>query len=99
MRFRTTDEVELAETLCNRVMAVQAESGLNKSRFAEAIGVSAQYLAMVASYQRTPSHAVLQRISQVFGIPMDYFYHGARITSTPLARAVLGRARRQEECA
>lgn len=86
-RPRTIEELQLMETLCDRIMVVQEGSGLSKSRFAALVGLSPPHFTKIVKYQTMPSHLVIRKISSVFGVPTDYFYHGtSRILSTPLAR-------------
>lgn len=71
-------ETEFVELMCNRFMLAQEASGLNKKRFAAAVGLTPSQLSNIAIYRNPPSHEAIRRVVREFGFTADWFYSGER---------------------
>ena len=60
----------------NRVKIIRQENGLTQSQFAEKIGLSRNYVAMIEIGQRDPSDRTISDICRVFGISEDWLRYG-----------------------
>lgn len=86
----TAEDMAQREFLCDRVMLVWQASGLSKTKFAASIGISVARLGNYAAYFRTPSHAILSRICDTYGIPPAYFFTAtSRAANTPVVRRAM----------
>jgi transcriptional regulator with XRE-family HTH domain len=70
---RLTD-TKLRETICDRFIAVADATGMPRIEFAQLHGMSPQQMSNIASYRNLPSHAMIFRLVQHYGIPADFFY-------------------------
>lgn len=59
-----------------RIKQVRQEQGLTQSQFAEKIGLSRNYVAMVEIGQREPSDRTISDICRIFDIQEDWLRHG-----------------------
>ena len=59
-----------------RIKAVRQSEGLTQSQFAEKIGLSRNYVAMVEIGQREPSDRTISDICRIFDIQEDWLRHG-----------------------
>ncbi len=69
-------DVALKEDICNRFAELQVRSGMNKSAFAAALGLSPSQFTNIQNYRNLPSHTTIRKAMDLFGIPADYFYRG-----------------------
>lgn len=72
----TADSVQLRELMCNRFILVQEASGLHKTQFGNRVGLSVSQVVNIARYRNFPSHEVIYRVMQEFGVSADWFYAG-----------------------
>lgn len=59
-----------------RIKQIRQEEGLTQSQFAEKIGLSRNYVAMVEIGQREPSDRTISDICRIFDIQEDWLRHG-----------------------
>ena len=59
-----------------RIKQIRQEQGLTQSQFAEKIGLSRNYVAMVEIGQREPSDRTISDICRIFDIQEDWLRHG-----------------------
>lgn len=59
-----------------RIKQIRQEHGLTQSQFAEKIGLSRNYVAMVEIGQREPSDRTISDICRIFDIQEDWLRHG-----------------------
>lgn len=59
-----------------RIKAVRQSEGLTQSQFAEKIGLSRNYVAMVEIGQREPSDRTISDICRIFDIQEDWLRYG-----------------------
>ena len=59
-----------------RIKQIRQEQGLTQSQFAEKIGLSRNYVAMVEIGQRDPSDRTISDICRIFDIQEDWLRHG-----------------------
>jgi transcriptional regulator with XRE-family HTH domain len=67
-------DTKLRETLCDRFIAVADASGMQRIDFAKLHGISPSQLSNIACYRNMPTHAMVFRLVQHYGIPADFFY-------------------------
>ena len=59
-----------------RIKQIRTEAGLTQSQFAEKIGLSRNYVAMIEIGQRDPSDRTISDICRIFDIQEDWLRHG-----------------------
>lgn len=59
-----------------RIKLIRQEEGLTQSQFAEKIGLSRNYVAMIEIGQRDPSDRTVSDICRIFDIQEDWLRHG-----------------------
>lgn len=59
-----------------RIKQIRQEAGLTQSQFAEKIGLSRNYVAMVEIGQRDPSDRTISDICRIFDIQEDWLRYG-----------------------
>lgn len=59
-----------------RIKSIRQEEGLTQSQFAEKIGLSRNYVAMIEIGQREPSDRTVSDICRIFDIQEDWLRHG-----------------------
>lgn len=97
---KMTAEIALKEEICNRFAELQVSSGMNKSAFAAALGLTPSQFTNIQNYRNLPSHATIKKAIDLWGLSADYFYRGTlppAVPSNPEIAAKLrrGAARRQ----
>lgn len=60
----------------SRIKQIRTEAGLTQAQFAEKIGLSRNYVAMMEIGQREPSDRTISDICRIFGINEDWLRHG-----------------------
>ncbi len=71
------DNLRLKELICDRFIMAQELSGLNKRRFAMAVGLSPSKLTNIAAHRNFPSHAAIQKAAAFVGnLDVNWFYGG-----------------------
>lgn len=60
----------------SRIKKVRTEAGLTQAQFAEKIGLSRNYVAMIEIGQRDPSDRTISDICRIFGIQEDWLRYG-----------------------
>lgn len=60
----------------SRIKQVRTEAGLTQAQFAEKIGLSRNYVAMIEIGQRDPSDRTISDICRIYGIQEDWLRHG-----------------------
>lgn len=60
----------------SRIKQVRTMEGLTQAQFAERIGLSRNYVAMIEIGQREPSDRTITDICRVYGIQEDWLRHG-----------------------
>lgn len=60
----------------DRIKHVRQMSGLTQSQFADEIGLSRNYIAMIEIGQREPSDRTIADICRIFDIQEDWLRHG-----------------------
>lgn len=60
----------------SRIKQIRTEAGLTQAQFAEKIGLSRNYVAMIEIGQREPSDRTISDICRIFGINEDWLRHG-----------------------
>lgn len=68
---------ELKETLCDRIMLLQEASQMPKGKFGDRVGLTSQMFSNISNYRNPPSHDVIRKAAQEFGIPTEWFYFGS----------------------
>jgi hypothetical protein len=75
--MESIEKLRLKELLCDRFMLAQELSGLNKSRFAEAVGLTPPKLTNIANHRNHPPHAaILQAAAFIGNLDVNWFYGG-----------------------
>ena len=59
-----------------RIKIIRQEEGLTQSQFADKIGLSRNYVAMIEIGQRDPSDRTISDICRIFGINEDWLRYG-----------------------
>jgi transcriptional regulator with XRE-family HTH domain len=59
-----------------RIKMIRQEEGLTQSQFADKIGLSRNYVAMIEIGQRDPSDRTISDICRIFGISEDWLRYG-----------------------
>jgi transcriptional regulator with XRE-family HTH domain len=59
-----------------RIKMIRQEEGLTQSQFADKIGLSRNYVAMIEIGQRDPSDRTISDICRIFGINEDWLRYG-----------------------
>ena len=59
-----------------RIKQIRTEAGLTQSQFAEKIGLSRNYVAMIEIGQRDPSDRTISDICRIFNIQEEWLRHG-----------------------
>ena len=60
----------------SRIKKVRTEAGLTQAQFAEKIGLSRNYVAMIEIGQRDPSDRTISDICRIYGIQEDWLRYG-----------------------
>lgn len=60
----------------SRIKQIRTEAGITQAQFAEKIGLSRNYVAMMEIGQREPSDRTISDICRIFGINEDWLRHG-----------------------
>ena len=60
----------------SRIKQVRTEAGLTQAQFAEKIGLSRNYVAMIEIGQRDPSDRTVSDICRIYGIQEDWLRYG-----------------------
>lgn len=72
-------DTAIIEGICRRFLQAAKATGLQKAKFARAVGLTSQQLSNIAKFRNPPSHEVIHRAIQEFGFTADWFYMGARV--------------------
>ena len=60
----------------SRIKKIRQDEGLTQSQFADKIGLSRNYVAMIEIGQREPSDRTISDICRIFDIQEDWLRHG-----------------------
>lgn len=60
----------------SRIKKIRQDEGLTQSQFADKIGLSRNYVAMIEIGQREPSDRTISDICRIFDIQDDWLRHG-----------------------
>lgn len=60
----------------SRIKQIRTEAGITQAQFAEKIGLSRNYVAMMEIGQREPSDRTISDICRIFGINEDWLRYG-----------------------
>ena len=60
----------------SRIKMIRQNEGLTQSQFADKIGLSRNYVAMIEIGQREPSDRTISDICRIFDIQEDWLRHG-----------------------
>lgn len=71
----------------DRIKQVRQSEGLTQAEFAEKIGLSRNYIAMIEIGQREPSDRTIKDICRIFGVNEIWLRTGAGEPFTPLSRS------------
>lgn len=81
--------------LFHRITLLRKQAGMSQSQLAEALHISASTIGMYEQGRRSPGLDILIRMSQVFGVSLDYLITGTDFTSS---RADFDSYRSVENC-
>lgn len=70
-------EKQVTETICDRFILAQEVSGMNKTKFAHAVGLTSSQLSNIACYRNPPSHTAIKKAVELLGLSVDWIYGGA----------------------
>ena len=70
-----------------RIKQVRQSEGLTQAEFAEKIGLSRNYIAMIEIGQREPSDRTIKDICRIFGVNEIWLRTGVGEPFTPLSRS------------
>lgn len=70
-----------------RIKQVRQSEGLTQAEFAEKIGLSRNYIAMIEIGQREPSNRTIKDICRIFGVNEIWLRTGVGEPFTPLSRS------------
>lgn len=71
----------------DRIKQVRQSEGLTQAEFAEKIGLSRNYIAMIEIGQREPSDRTIKDICRIFGVNEIWLRTGVGEPFTPLSRS------------
>ena len=71
----------------DRIKQVRQSEGLTQAEFAERIGLSRNYIAMIEIGQREPSDRTIKDICRIFGVNEIWLRTGVGEPFTPLSRS------------
>ena len=71
----------------DRIKQVRQSEGLTQAEFAEKIGLSRNYIAMIEIGQREPSDRTIKDICRIFGVNGIWLRTGVGEPFTPLSRS------------
>lgn len=71
----------------DRIKQVRQSEGLTQAEFAEKIGLSRNYIAMIEIGQREPSDRTISDICRIFGVNEIWLRTGVGEPFTPLSRS------------
>lgn len=71
----------------DRIKQVRQSEGLTQAEFAEKIGLSRNYIAMIEIGQREPSDRTIKDICRIFGVNKIWLRTGVGEPFTPLSRS------------
>lgn len=71
----------------DRIKQVRQSEGLTQAEFAEKIGLSRNYIAMIEIGQREPSDRTIKDICRIFGVNKIWLRTGVGKPFTPLSRS------------
>ena len=71
----------------DRIKQVRQSEGLTQAEFAEKIGLSRNYIAMIEIGQREPSGRTIKDICRIFGVNEIWLRTGVGEPFTPLSRS------------
>lgn len=71
----------------DRIKQVRQSEGLTQAEFAEKIGLSRNYIAMIEIGQREPSDRTIKDICRIFGVNEIWLRTGVGKPFTPLSRS------------
>lgn len=71
----------------DRIKQVRQSEGLTQAEFAEKIGLSRNYIAMIEIGQREPSYRTISDICRIFGVNEIWLRTGVGEPFTPLSRS------------
>ena len=71
----------------DRIKQVRQSEGLTQAEFAEKIGLSRNYIAMIEIGQREPSDRTIKDICRIFGVNEVWLRTGVGEPFTPLSRS------------
>lgn len=74
-----TTSSALQEALCDKIMLLQEASLMPKGKFAVRIGLTGPKLTNISNYRNPPSHDVIRKAAQEFGVPTEWFYFGSMV--------------------
>lgn len=69
----------LQEALCDRLRLLQEASELPKGKFAKRVGLTSSQLTNIARYRNPPSHDVIAKAAEEFGLTSEWFYSGSTV--------------------
>ena len=67
------EKKDLAHLIGANVKKFRESRGLTQSKFAEALGISTSYCALIETGRKVPSTWLLRHMSVRMGVPADYF--------------------------
>lgn len=79
MRRMPLASTALQEALCDRLMLLQEASNLAKGVFASRVGLSGPQLTNISKYRNPPSHDVIAKAAEEFGLTTEWFYSGSTV--------------------
>ncbi len=85
----STQKVNSAPTLYNRLAVLRAERGLSRQDLADALGVNYQTVGYIERGGYNPSLELAFRISELFGLPVEAVF--SRQPFRPLSEALYSR--------
>jgi transcriptional regulator with XRE-family HTH domain len=84
LRYYIIKEVKQVQ---DRIKQVRQSEGLTQAEFAEKIGLSRNYIAMIEIGQREPSDRTIKDICRIFGVNEIWLRTGVGEPFTPLSRS------------
>lgn len=76
--FVSNPDSVIIKKICGNIYTLYRNSAKTQEEFAEFIGVPPSYIKGVLQKRFAPSHAVIERISNLFAVSIDWIYGKSR---------------------